>query len=69
MMLKIHMDEKHYRLEDNGTFPCSICGKIFDALKNLQVHEKSHKEEIGSFSCEHCDFKTYKETLVRAHIR
>ena len=67
-MLKMHMDEKHYKLKGEN-FTCSFCGKIYDSIKRCQAHEKSHKEPTGIFSCEFCNFKTYKESLVSAHVK
>ena len=68
VMLKMHMDVKHYQLKGK-TFHCSYCGKIFDSKRLLQNHERAHQEPTGSFSCEFCGYKTYKEKLVAAHVR
>ena len=67
-MLKIHMDTVHDKLKGE-TFTCSCCGKICESIRHLKRHERAHQEPTGSFSCELCDYKTYKEKSLRTHIR
>ncbi len=45
-------------------YKCEICGREFESLRGLEVHNgKSHKKEIiKEFKCEICEkeFKTLK---------
>ena len=67
--LKILKEEKLKKMEleppkKPDLFECTICGKKFKKLHNLNRHTRNHKEE-KPFTCDHCDKKfKHKSTLI-----
>lgn len=46
-------DKNKENLEDGKV--CKTCGKGFKFASNLEVHETSHENELGKFSCKICN--------------
>ena len=56
--------------ENRPTFPCSYCGKVLLAQRNLKVHvKKMHSGINPTMTCEYCDRKFWNNALVQQHIR
>ena len=66
-MWQVHMKNYHQPLEVEK-FPCPVCGIVKKSRNHLRAHEAIHKTG-GSFSCEFCNYKTYREALLRSHQR
>ena len=65
-MWQVHMKEYNQKSEEKQ-FPCPVCGIVKKSVALLKAHEEMHK--TGTFSCEFCNYKTYRESLLRSHHR
>ncbi|XP_038104860.1 zinc finger protein 845-like isoform X1 [Culex quinquefasciatus] len=50
--------------ERQETFPCSVCGKIFDKETRMQYHLRNHKERLA---CSMCDQTFKNRDCLRLH--
>ena len=66
VMLEMHIKRSHGELQGKE-YTCSTCGIVKHSLELLRSHEKTH--QTGSFSCEFCDYKTYRKGNLKSHLR
>ncbi|XP_059046816.1 zinc finger protein 358-like [Achroia grisella] len=66
-LLKMHM-KCHERVQRGATFRCTYCGKGFFESYNLQVHERTHRNE-RPFHCEICNTSFGTNSSLKRHIK
>lgn len=59
----------HYKLHAGLVFKCSICGKDFNNINNMKLHEEKHKVKIKKFACEMCGKSFKSKCLLTYHMR
>ncbi|XP_053621940.1 zinc finger protein 124-like [Plodia interpunctella] len=66
-LLKMHM-KTHARALRGTTFRCTYCGKGFYEAWNLQVHERTHRNE-RPFLCEICNTAFGTNSSLKRHLK
>ncbi|XP_026749649.2 zinc finger protein 583-like [Galleria mellonella] len=66
-LLKMHM-KCHERVLRGATFRCTYCGKGFFESYNLQVHERTHRNE-RPFHCDICNTSFGTNSSLKRHIK
>ncbi|KAM3955415.1 uncharacterized protein ACR2FA_010686 [Aphomia sociella] len=66
-LLKMHM-KCHERAQRGATFRCTYCGKGFFESYNLQVHERTHRNE-RPFQCDICNTSFGTNSSLKRHIK
>ena len=58
--------------EENGSFTCVFCNKIFSNKAEVQEHTQSHLQQLRKsslFSCHECNFETEDTDVFTSHIK
>ncbi|XP_063372194.1 zinc finger protein 184-like [Cydia amplana] len=66
-LLKMHM-KCHERAARGATYRCTYCGKGFFESYNLQVHERTHRNE-RPFTCDICKTSFGTNSSLKRHIK
>ncbi|XP_061727920.1 zinc finger protein 37-like [Cydia pomonella] len=66
-LLKMHM-KCHERAARGATFRCTYCGKGFFESYNLQVHERTHRNE-RPFTCDICKTSFGTNSSLKRHLK
>ncbi|XP_072948434.1 uncharacterized protein [Epargyreus clarus] len=66
-LLNTHM-KTHERFQRGMTFHCTYCGKGFFESYNLQVHERTHRNE-RPFLCDICNTSFGTNSSLQRHLR
>ncbi|XP_013185412.1 zinc finger protein 79-like [Amyelois transitella] len=66
-LLKMHL-KTHERALRGTTFRCTYCGKGFYESWNLQVHERTHRNE-RPFLCEICNTAFGTNSSLKRHVK
>ncbi|XP_063392356.1 zinc finger protein 184-like [Cydia fagiglandana] len=66
-LLKMHM-KCHERAARGATYRCTYCGKGFFESYNLQVHERTHRNE-RPFTCDICKTSFGTNSSLKRHLK
>ena len=55
------------RIMNQEKLICSYCSKVFSYKQSLKRHMNEHKEEVQTFNCNECDFKTNRLDSLSRH--
>lgn len=60
--------KEHYKIHKGLIFKCSICGKDFNKIGNLNTHEKKHFAREKHFKCSICPKEFTQKCLLKYHM-
>merc|ERR1719414_2290384 len=63
-------DRKPEKQTEVTPYKCHICGKYYKSQCTLDGHIMGiHKKSEHNVKCDQCDFKTFRKSILRMHVR
>ena len=56
-------------LNENKSFPCDTCGKVYKLYSSLYSHKKYECGKVPAFKCPFCPQRTYQKGSMKRHMK